>query len=297
MSDTFLYRGRLHRSVLSGLLPELTPEQYLDLDASIGEHGWLTLPVVDLSTDPVEVLDGVQRLRLAEARGETVELVDVAGMTTEQKLRAAVRLNTSGRHLTVEQRAEMVGWLHEEGWSGRVIAGMVGVDEKTVRNDRGRSTADNSAVETRTGADGKERPSIASTSTALAERRAEAEHLHARGLTVAAIAERLHCSTGTVSSDLSAARVVEVAALSDAGGTVAEIAQAVRASECTVRDDLELIGLKREVAAAEAKAKLWRVRDFLKGKYEHKVGPNTDVWCRCGKKQSFGSLSFQKPAA
>lgn len=140
-------------------------------------------------------------------------------------------------------------------------------------------------------------------------------YLKAKGLSNREIARQLGVSDMTVGRDLASAatnvapapatiagsddaRRVEVAALADAGGTVEEIAQAVGASEYTVRQDLELLQLQREVAQADAREKLWRVRDWLKDDYAGKVGTTTPVWCsRCAKKQTLGSLLLTKPAA
>ena len=46
-------------------------------------------------------------------------------------------LNLARRHLGAEQRARLLADLRTRGWSNRRIAGVLGVDEITVRRDAG----------------------------------------------------------------------------------------------------------------------------------------------------------------
>ena len=57
------------------------------------------------------------------------------GLTEEEKIEHALALNFVRRHLTREQRCELVIKLRQQGWSFPKIAEVLGVDEKTVRRD------------------------------------------------------------------------------------------------------------------------------------------------------------------
>ena len=103
------------------------------------------------------ILDGHHRTRIA-GEEDVPYRVDVIEVRDDAHAREiALTLNTDRRQLTAAQRKKVVGALREQGHSLRAIAGAVGVDPKTVRNDLG--TGDHSPVPDRiVGRDGKSRP-------------------------------------------------------------------------------------------------------------------------------------------
>lgn len=92
------------------LLPALTPKEYTDLRDDIRENG-VVVPIIQ--DEHGNVLDGYHRLRVvAELRAEGVAIPDPPvvvrpGMTEVAKIRLAVGLNVTRRHLTAYQRTKL----------------------------------------------------------------------------------------------------------------------------------------------------------------------------------------------
>ncbi len=136
------------------VMPALTPEEYAALKASIAEYGVL-LPIQ--FDDEDNVLDGHHRLRACEELGiKDYPSIIRVGLSEDEKIELIVALNLDRRHLTPEQRQEIVVNLREQGWSLRRIGESLAVDEGTVRGDLAR--AEYSAPEKVTGKDGKSYP-------------------------------------------------------------------------------------------------------------------------------------------
>jgi site-specific DNA-methyltransferase (adenine-specific) len=120
-------------------MPDLTEDEYAALKADIAAQGVLVPVVFDADTG--EVIEGHHRLRAwTELRAEGVKVPDypkqvVRFRDDDERLGFVVAANLFRRHLTREQRAELVARLRSEGWSLRRIGEVVGVDDKTVRND------------------------------------------------------------------------------------------------------------------------------------------------------------------
>jgi ParB-like chromosome segregation protein Spo0J len=121
------------------LLPALADEEYAALKADIASQGVLVPVVVDAETR--EVIEGHHRLRAwTELRAEGVKVPDYPKQvqrfeSDDDRLAFVVAANLFRRHLTRQQRAEVVARLRAEGWSLRRIGDVIGVDDKTVRND------------------------------------------------------------------------------------------------------------------------------------------------------------------
>jgi len=120
------------------LLPPLSEREYLALKADIAERG-MQVPV-ELD-EHGRVLDGHHRLRAwHELRAEGVAVVDYpslirAGMSEDEKRAYVVALNLYRRHLAAEARADLIRELRADGMTLQAIAGVAGVDERTVRRD------------------------------------------------------------------------------------------------------------------------------------------------------------------
>lgn len=117
------------------VMPDLTPIEYEALKADIAERGVLVPVEVDENGD---VLDGHHRIRAwHELRSEGVNLPNYpkmvrAGMTEEQKRNHARSLNVLRRHLSKEQRDEVMRAMRADGATIQKIADTVGVGVGTV---------------------------------------------------------------------------------------------------------------------------------------------------------------------
>lgn len=147
------------------IMPPLTPEERQALKEDIRKNGVL-VPVE--KDEHGNLLDGHHRVELhGELRAEGVELAPYpvivrAGLTEEQK-RAHVRsLNLNRRHLTREQRRQLIADQLKEtpAASNNKVAAALGVDDKTVaavRRDL-EATSEIPKLTKTVGQDGKERP-------------------------------------------------------------------------------------------------------------------------------------------
>jgi hypothetical protein len=121
------------------LMPPLSDDEYSGLKADIAAQGVLVPIVFDADTG--KVIEGHHRLRAwTELRAEGVKVPDypkqmVRFRGDDERLGFVVAANLFRRHLTREQRADLVARLRAEGWSLRRIGDAVGVDHKTVIAD------------------------------------------------------------------------------------------------------------------------------------------------------------------
>jgi ParB-like chromosome segregation protein Spo0J len=142
------------------LLPDLDAAEFTALKADVALRGVLVPVEVD---DAGAVLDGHHRLRAwTELREEGVKVPDYPRVVRrfddeEDKVAHVLALNLARRHLGAEQRARLVADLRTRGWSNRRIAGVLGVDEITVRRDA-KAGATFVAPEKVVGADGRSYP-------------------------------------------------------------------------------------------------------------------------------------------
>lgn len=118
------------------LLPPLTDEEYAALKADIQERG----VQVAVEFDEVgNVLDGHHRLRACQELGiEDFPRLVRRGMTEQEKRRHVRALNLNRRHLSREQRRELIGaeLIDDPNRSNRQIAEALNVDHKTVGSVR-----------------------------------------------------------------------------------------------------------------------------------------------------------------
>lgn len=116
------------------LLPDLTPEEYEALKASIASHGILVPIEVD---EQGNVLDGHHRLKAAKELGLPDEAIPKklrSGLSEEEKLEFVLRVNLVRRHLTREQKHALAVQLRQQGWIQERIAAVLGVSQQTVSN-------------------------------------------------------------------------------------------------------------------------------------------------------------------
>ena len=146
--------------IMYQVLPDLTTEEYNSLKSDIAERGVM----VPIELDEYgNVLDGHHRLRICAELG----IVDYpkiirTGMSEPEKRAHARKLNMLRRHLTQEQRRELVREQLRETpeVSDRQIAAGLGVDKNTVNAQRKmlESGGEIHHLNTSIGADGKEYP-------------------------------------------------------------------------------------------------------------------------------------------
>ena len=142
------------------VMPELTPEEYAELKADIAERGVM----IPIEYDELgNVLDGYHRLKICEELGiKDYPRVIRAGMTEAEKLTHARKLNIARRHLTSEQKRELIReQLKETPEKSNVqIAKALGVTDKTVATQREylETTSEIPMFDKTVGADGKKRP-------------------------------------------------------------------------------------------------------------------------------------------
>ncbi len=139
------------------LLPDLTESEYESLKAHIAEHG--VLVPVEYDEDG-NILDGHHRLRACGELGITDwPSIIRPGLTEDEKRDHVLALNLERRHLTREQRQDVVAKLRAEGWSYRRIGERLGVDPMTAKHDADAGVENSTpAPAVVTGADGKTYP-------------------------------------------------------------------------------------------------------------------------------------------
>lgn len=142
------------------VMPDLTAEEYSELKADIAQRGVMVPVEMD---EQGNVLDGHHRLRACEELGiSEYPKVIRAGLTEEGKRAHARKLNMARRHLTQEQRRELIrGQLRETPEiSDRQMASALNVSPTTVGTIRRQmeGAGQLSKLDSSIGADGKERP-------------------------------------------------------------------------------------------------------------------------------------------
>lgn len=148
------------------IMPPLMPEEREALEQSITEHGVLTPIVVD---DAGVIIDGHHRQEIAAKLGVFCPRRAVRDLTDEQKVAMALTLNVDRRHLTREQRRELLAasLKAEPGASDREHGRRTGSSDKTagvVRREL-EARAEIPHAETRTDAAGRQQPANKSSET------------------------------------------------------------------------------------------------------------------------------------
>src|SRR5690606_21604024 len=101
------------------LLPSLSPDEYEALKADIAARG-VQVPVE--YDEHGKILDGHHRVRACLELGiKDWPSIIRGGMAEEEKIEHVLVLNLHRRHLTREQRRELVARLRAQGWSLRRI--------------------------------------------------------------------------------------------------------------------------------------------------------------------------------
>jgi len=140
------------------VMPPLSKEEYEALKTDIAENG-VQVPV-EYDEDG-NILDGYHRVQICKELGiEEFPYFVRRGMTEEEKIEHAYRLNYNRRHVTKEQKQKDAKKLRHQGWSYRRIAAVLGVSHPTVMEWLGEEGGRNLPPEpsTITGRDGKQYP-------------------------------------------------------------------------------------------------------------------------------------------
>lgn len=144
------------------LLPALSPEEYQALKSDIAKHG-VQVPVE--YDDEGNILDGYNRVRICQELGITEwPRIIRPGLSEEEKRAHARRLNLNRRHLSQEQRRELIAEQLRETphLSDRQIARHLGVSNPTVSATRHELVESGEVLNLNTsqGADGKWYPRV-----------------------------------------------------------------------------------------------------------------------------------------
>jgi len=117
------------------LLPELTTEEFAALRDDIAERGVMVPVEVD---DEGRVLDGHHRARACEELGINYPVVVRSGLTETEKRQHARRANLLRRHLSRQQRRQVIADViaDEPELSNRAVARLVGCSHNTVQQVR-----------------------------------------------------------------------------------------------------------------------------------------------------------------
>jgi ParB-like chromosome segregation protein Spo0J len=119
-------------------LPPLPPDQYQALRNNIAINGVLVPILVDSDGSHRKIIDGSHRKRIADELGyECPELVQ-GGLDESEKKTLARALNLARRHLSSEQKRQLIADQLEEtpDWTNRRVAKMLGVSHPTVADVR-----------------------------------------------------------------------------------------------------------------------------------------------------------------
>jgi ParB-like chromosome segregation protein Spo0J len=200
---------------LRALLPRMTEAERAALREDIAERG-MDYPILVDENDTI--LDGHHRYEAARSFIPVVpyEVRVRAGLTDQQKRALARAVNAYRRHLTTDQRREVLVKLHAEGYSTRMIADMAEVPHGTVKDDLSpvwRHTGDNLSSRDETaspasarpqrvqGRDRKTYPAQATTPEEIAERRQKVWGLIESGYGQRDVAKMLGVAQSTIAAD------------------------------------------------------------------------------------------------
>ena len=167
------------------LMPDLSAEEFSELKKDIRQRGVL----VPIEFDGAgNILDGHHRMRaFEELQAEGCEIADYPhvvreGLTEEQKRQHVRSLNVQRRHLTREQRRELIAEQLRETpeRSNRLIAEALGVSHPTVATVREEMESGGKIyhLDKTVGADGKTYPSTRQTHAELNPPCDETEDIH-----------------------------------------------------------------------------------------------------------------------
>ncbi|MFC9254810.1 streptomycin biosynthesis protein [Amycolatopsis thailandensis] len=151
------------RVPIDSLLPADSPRTAGEDPAHVRELAtWeVALPPIIVHRATMRVIDGMHRIRVAEARGETTIAVRFFDGSADDAFLLAVKANIAhGLSLALADRkaaARRIIGTHGE-WSDRAIAALTGLAHKTVGAIRRRSTGENPHLTSRVGRDGRVRP-------------------------------------------------------------------------------------------------------------------------------------------
>ncbi len=164
-------------SLLPPILPALSAEEYATLKADIAAHGVLS----PIELDEVgNILDGHHRVRICREVGiKDFPSIIRTGLSEQEKIEHMLAVNLARRHMTKEQRHNLVITLRRQQWSSPRIATALGVSDQTVLNDLRDATSNNLEValpERVIGKDGKSRPAIRPAIIAKTAREAVSAH-------------------------------------------------------------------------------------------------------------------------
>jgi hypothetical protein len=146
-------------AVLYQTMPQLSPDEYSNLEQSIRDHGMQVPVIVD---EFGVIIDGHHRQKIAQTLGIDCPTDIKTGMTDAEKRSLSISLNIDRRQLSREQRRVIIeaNLRAEPQLSDREHAKRAGVSPSTVGAVRDGLERDGelSKLDSRVSADGRERP-------------------------------------------------------------------------------------------------------------------------------------------
>jgi ParB-like chromosome segregation protein Spo0J len=179
---------------------KMTEEKFNQFLNDVKENGVEDVIHVD---EDLTIIDGHHRYDCCLKLGiEEIEVKIHYGLTDEEKLGKAHRLNTLSREIGREEKIQRAVELRKEGRSHNQIADWLGVNQSTIT--RWLSAYVTAYPEKTTGNDGKQYDTKRKSDEEITERRDKVKRDREEGKRITEIAEEIGVSVGTVHSDIKA---------------------------------------------------------------------------------------------
>lgn len=150
--------GTAFHFIFADLLPPLSDDEYAALRSNIQQHGIkVAVNLTENADGSFNVTDGQHRLKIAHELGLALDAIPrkVEDLDPDTQETLALSLNLARRHLSPDQRQQLVLTLRQKGQSLRQIASAIDVSPATVLRDLSSPGVSNETPDTITGADGK----------------------------------------------------------------------------------------------------------------------------------------------
>jgi N6-adenosine-specific RNA methylase IME4/predicted XRE-type DNA-binding protein len=112
--------------ILSKIIPPLSSDDFQRLKADIEKNG-IRLPII--VSPKGKIIDGVHRYKIAKELGIKFEIKE---QDFEDEVMAGIQLNLARRHLSIEQKRELIAKLRQMGWSQEKVAETIGIAQSRV---------------------------------------------------------------------------------------------------------------------------------------------------------------------
>lgn len=118
---------------LEAIIPSLSQDDYQRLKSSIQKKG-IQLPIQILPDG--SIIDGFHRFKIAEELGIKDIPHVIKSMDKEEAINLGITLNLNRRHLSYEQKKEIIEKLKEKKWTDKKISKSIHISEGSISNIR-----------------------------------------------------------------------------------------------------------------------------------------------------------------